>query len=61
VVNFLTYDLHVTITKHRKTQYTFPLTTLYYQSNTVKLTCMKLIYNCKRLYQLRLTNYGQLR
>ena len=39
VVNFFTYDLHITTTKHRKTHYTFPLTTLYYQSNIVKHAC----------------------
>jgi len=37
VINFPTYDLHIMATKHRKTQYTFPLTTLRYQPNTVKL------------------------
>ena len=61
MVNFFTYDLHITTTKHRKIQYTFRLITLYYQPNTIKFTCIKLIYNCKRLYQLRFINYGQLR
>ena len=40
VVNFFTYDLHITTSKYRKIQYTFPLTTLYYQPNAVKFTCM---------------------
>jgi len=40
VFNFFTYDLHITTIKHRKIQYTFSLATLYYQSNTVKLTCI---------------------
>ena len=37
MINFFTYGLHITTTKHRKTQYTFPLIILHYQPNTVKL------------------------
>ena len=42
VVNFFTYDLHITTTKHCKIQYTFSLTTLYYQPNTVFTTVKNL-------------------
>ena len=40
VVHFFTYDLHIMTTKHHKTLYSFSLTILHYQPNTVKLTCM---------------------
>jgi len=52
VVNFSSYDLHIMTTKHRRTQYTFTLTTLHYQSNTMKLHACNL-FTTEKMF----TNY----
>ena len=52
--------IYILPTKHSKTQYIFSLTILYFLPSIIKLTCVKLTYNCKRVYHLRYMIYGHL-